>query len=75
MLLNAENYLSIKEKKESNKLAAAPKSQNNYLWIDKYSPQKYIDLISDPENNRYVTQWLKQWSPIIYHTVFNSYFL
>lgn len=31
------------------------------LWVDKYSPHSYLDLLSDETINREVAQWLMTW--------------
>ncbi|TPX31978.1 hypothetical protein SmJEL517_g04811 [Synchytrium microbalum] len=31
------------------------------LWVDKYAPKKYIDLVGDERANREVLMWVKDW--------------
>ena len=31
------------------------------LWVDKYAPAKYMDLLTDDYTNRRVMTWLKSW--------------
>ena len=31
------------------------------LWVDKYRPRSYLDLLSDETINREVAQWLMAW--------------
>lgn len=35
------------------------------LWIDKYTSQKYFDLLTDDGTNRKVMTWLKSWDELL----------
>lgn len=37
------------------------------LWVEKYRPHKYIDLISDESTNRTILKWLKMWDQIVFN--------
>ena len=36
------------------------------LWVDKYAPESFLDLISDERTNRQVLHWVKTWDPIVF---------
>ncbi|ETV67609.1 hypothetical protein H257_16207 [Aphanomyces astaci] len=36
------------------------------LWLNKYSPRHFIDLLSDERTNREVLTWLKSWDPVVF---------
>ncbi|KAJ2696947.1 Chromosome transmission fidelity protein 18, partial [Coemansia spiralis] len=36
------------------------------LWVDKYRPRAFLDLISDARTNRAVMQWLKEWDHCVF---------
>eukprot|EP01113_Clastostelium_recurvatum_P003282 TRINITY_DN11426_c1_g1_i3.p1 TRINITY_DN11426_c1_g1~~TRINITY_DN11426_c1_g1_i3.p1 ORF type:complete len:318 (-),score=47.39 TRINITY_DN11426_c1_g1_i3:83-973(-) len=36
------------------------------LWVDRYAPTAFTDLLSDERTNRSVLSWLKEWDPIVY---------
>ncbi|PRW55958.1 chromosome transmission fidelity 18-like protein [Chlorella sorokiniana] len=38
------------------------------LWVQKYAPKAYIDLLSDEQINREVVRWLKNWDPAVFGT-------
>ncbi|KAL4457647.1 hypothetical protein ABPG75_012512 [Micractinium tetrahymenae] len=38
------------------------------LWVEKYAPRGYIDLLSDEQINREVVRWLKGWDPCVFGT-------
>ncbi|KAJ3219640.1 hypothetical protein HDU67_000128 [Dinochytrium kinnereticum] len=42
--------------KDVGATSAVPK-----LWVDKYAPKEYIDLVGDERINREVLSWVKQW--------------
>ncbi|CAG9536027.1 unnamed protein product [Cercopithifilaria johnstoni] len=37
------------------------------LWVDKYAPHTYADLISDETVNRLLLNWLKLWDECVFH--------
>ncbi|KAI3743117.1 hypothetical protein L1987_60820 [Smallanthus sonchifolius] len=36
------------------------------LWVDKYSPNSFVELLSDEHTNREVLMWLKQWDSSVF---------
>ena len=36
------------------------------LWIDKYSSEKFFDLLTDELTNRNVLTWLKTWDEVVF---------
>lgn len=36
------------------------------LWVDKYAPQRYMDLLTDDYTNRRVMTWLKSWDNLAF---------
>ncbi|XP_018394126.1 PREDICTED: chromosome transmission fidelity protein 18 homolog [Cyphomyrmex costatus] len=39
---------------------------NDELWVDKYRPRSYIELLSDETVNRQVLHWLKLWDKVVF---------
>lgn len=37
------------------------------MWVDKYRPRKYVDLISDESTNRTILKWLKMWDKVVFN--------
>lgn len=37
------------------------------LWVEKYCPKKYIDLLSDESTNRSLLQWIKLWDKAVFN--------
>lgn len=52
-------------------IMAAPSAPvgESTLWVEKYRPKKYLDLLSDETTNRSLLSWLKMWDKV----VFNKY--
>ncbi|TDG42801.1 hypothetical protein AWZ03_010776 [Drosophila navojoa] len=50
----------------------APSVDTGRLWVDKYKPRKYIDLLSDEMTNRSLLYWLKMWDKVVFGKVFHS---
>ncbi len=55
-------------KKESakKKAAAAEAMAKSSLWVEKYAPKSFLDLLSDEQINRDVVKWLKTWDTCVF---------
>ncbi|KAL4561136.1 hypothetical protein LXL04_033298 [Taraxacum kok-saghyz] len=42
------------------------------LWVDKYSPNSFMELLSDEHTNREVLLWLKQWDSSVFGSELKS---
>ncbi|XP_075686705.1 chromosome transmission fidelity protein 18 homolog isoform X3 [Rhinoderma darwinii] len=36
------------------------------LWVDRYTPKHYMELLSDDYTNRCLLKWLKLWDPVVF---------
>ncbi|KAG7392735.1 Chromosome transmission fidelity protein 18 [Phytophthora pseudosyringae] len=41
-------------------------ASNAVLWLDKYRPQSFLDLLSDERTNREVLTWIKSWDRFVF---------
>ncbi|XP_028913339.1 chromosome transmission fidelity protein 18 homolog isoform X1 [Ornithorhynchus anatinus] len=41
-------------------------SSMNSLWVDRFTPQRYTDLLSDDYTNRCLLKWLKLWDLVVF---------
>lgn len=41
-------------------------SDKSQLWVERYKPMRYVELLSDESTNRTLLQWLKMWDKVIY---------
>lgn len=44
----------------------------NKLWVDKYRPNGYFDLLSDESTNRSLLTWLKMWDKMVFKKEFKT---
>ena len=44
----------------------APAEATSELWVDKYAPRVFTELLSDETTNRQVLQWLKAWDGCVF---------
>ncbi|GER42432.1 chromosome transmission fidelity factor, partial [Striga asiatica] len=42
------------------------------LWVDKYAPSSFTELLSDEQTNREVLLWLKQWDSCVFGSEIKS---
>ncbi|KAJ1432394.1 P-loop containing nucleoside triphosphate hydrolase [Sesbania bispinosa] len=42
------------------------------LWVDKYAPKSFTELLSDEQTNREVLLWLKQWDSTVFGSEIRS---
>ncbi|XP_010241140.1 PREDICTED: chromosome transmission fidelity protein 18 homolog [Nelumbo nucifera] len=42
------------------------------LWVDKYAPNSFTELLSDEQTNREVLLWLKQWDSCVFGSEIRS---
>ena len=41
------------------------------LWVEKFKPRCYMDLLSDVGTNRTLLKWLKLWDRLVFGKVMN----
>ncbi|XP_009067503.1 PREDICTED: chromosome transmission fidelity protein 18 homolog, partial [Acanthisitta chloris] len=46
--------------------AAEEESALHCLWVDKFTPQCYLELLSDDYTNRCLLKWLKLWDTVVF---------
>ncbi|XP_076287009.1 chromosome transmission fidelity protein 18 homolog isoform X2 [Lasioglossum baleicum] len=42
-------------------------AQDTELWVDKYRPRSYIELLSDESVNRHLLHWIKLWDKVVFN--------
>lgn len=42
------------------------------LWVQKYKPSRYLDLLSDESTNRMLLHWLKIWDKVVFNKEVNK---
>lgn len=56
----------IEEARGRKKKKVQPKDDSGRLWVDKYRPTSYMDLMGDQRINRDVLRWVKQWDYCVF---------
>ncbi|EPB93080.1 hypothetical protein HMPREF1544_00154 [Mucor circinelloides 1006PhL] len=54
------------EESRRKKKKVQPKDDSGQLWVDKYRPTSYMDLMGDQRVNRDVLRWVKQWDYCVF---------
>ncbi|KAJ3153578.1 hypothetical protein HDU89_000620 [Geranomyces variabilis] len=57
----AQQLSSAVVAQDRNDGSASKKGPKERLWVDKYAPRMYIDLVGDERINREVLTWVKEW--------------
>ncbi|KAL9930080.1 chromosome transmission fidelity protein 18 homolog isoform 1-T3 [Glossina fuscipes fuscipes] len=47
-------------------------NDQDLLWVEKYKPHKYVDLLSDETTNRSLLFWLKMWDKVVFGKEFKA---
>ena len=42
------------------------KISNDTLWVEKWRPKKFLDLVGNEKTNRRILGWLRQWTPAVF---------
>ncbi|KAK0168430.1 hypothetical protein PV327_002232 [Microctonus hyperodae] len=67
---DAEKIILEKVKRASLPVVAdntKRKKIDDELWVDKYRPKSYMDLLSDETINRDFLRWMKLWDKVVFH--------
>ncbi|KAL7301054.1 hypothetical protein TKK_0006326 [Trichogramma kaykai] len=64
----AENILEKNREKALLKplVSARKENSSSQLWVDKYKPTRYLELLSDESVNRSLLYWLKLWDKVVF---------
>uniref|UniRef100_A0A3P8UV44 Chromosome transmission fidelity protein 18 homolog n=1 Tax=Cynoglossus semilaevis TaxID=244447 RepID=A0A3P8UV44_CYNSE len=60
-----EPELEEEEEEESSK-GVDDDGQTSRLWVDRFSPRQYTELLSDDFTNRCLLKWLKLWDTVVF---------
>ena len=58
----------LEQKFEDTLKVEVPRAQEQHLWIKKYEPSRFNELLSNDRINREVACWLKAWEPLVFRT-------
>ncbi|TKY53598.1 Chromosome transmission fidelity protein 18-like [Spatholobus suberectus] len=65
---------ALEASSEGQSVLDVPEAQTVHerLWVDKYAPKSFTELLSDEQTNREVLLWLKQWDSIVFGSEIRS---
>ncbi|XP_034044830.1 chromosome transmission fidelity protein 18 homolog [Thalassophryne amazonica] len=69
LLANSVNEVIVEPDGNENEAEddhEAAEEQTSRLWVDRFSPQHYTELLSDDFTNRCLLKWLKLWDTIVF---------
>ncbi|XP_034178383.2 chromosome transmission fidelity protein 18 homolog [Osmia lignaria lignaria] len=52
---------------ENSEVSVIETNENDELWVDKYRPRSYIELLSDESVNRHLLHWIKLWDKVVFN--------
>uniref|UniRef100_A0ABM5F0V8 Chromosome transmission fidelity protein 18 homolog n=1 Tax=Pogona vitticeps TaxID=103695 RepID=A0ABM5F0V8_9SAUR len=58
--------LHMEEEEEGNAAAEEDASAPQSLWVDRFAPRCYMELLSDDYTNRCLLKWLKLWDTVVF---------
>ncbi|XP_034155813.2 chromosome transmission fidelity protein 18 homolog isoform X2 [Pangasianodon hypophthalmus] len=56
----------VPEDTEDENANASDESSVSRLWVDRFAPQHYMELLSDDFTNRCLLKWLKLWDSVVF---------
>ncbi|MCI4393489.1 hypothetical protein PGIGA_G00157860 [Pangasianodon gigas] len=56
----------VPEDTEDENSNASDESSASRLWVDRFAPQHYMELLSDDFTNRCLLKWLKLWDSVVF---------
>uniref|UniRef100_W5U7K3 Chromosome transmission fidelity protein 18 homolog n=1 Tax=Ictalurus punctatus TaxID=7998 RepID=W5U7K3_ICTPU len=56
----------VTENTEDENVKACDESSASRLWVDRFAPQHYMELLSDDFTNRCLLKWLKLWDWVVF---------
>ncbi|XP_037959748.1 chromosome transmission fidelity protein 18 homolog isoform X2 [Teleopsis dalmanni] len=65
-IINRRLTLANKETQAQDVVMVESNNNSNVLWVEKYKPSKYIDLLSDESTNRSLLYWIKMWDKVVF---------
>lgn len=73
LILKIENDTVRRSKVNENGASVMEYGVDNTteLWVQKYKPNRYLDLLSDESTNRMLLRWLKLWDKVVFNKEVN----
>ena len=64
-LLQSNDSLTVDAK--DSKILHDSNNNESLLWVEKFRPKNFLELLSDDGTNRTLLRWLKLWDTIVFN--------
>uniref|UniRef100_A0A8C6TKP3 Chromosome transmission fidelity protein 18 homolog n=1 Tax=Neogobius melanostomus TaxID=47308 RepID=A0A8C6TKP3_9GOBI len=64
--VNDVNDMYLEQEDKENQEPESSEEACSRLWVDRYSPRHYTELLSDDFTNRCLLKWLKSWDTVVF---------
>ncbi|KAM7354089.1 chromosome transmission fidelity protein 18 homolog [Cochliomyia hominivorax] len=72
LVLKRTNSKTVETQEQEIIVVEPTADKDARLWVEKYKPRKYIDLLSDEMTNRSLLYWLKMWDKVVFGKEFKA---
>lgn len=69
-LQNYKRMVEMEDLSNSEVLEIETAGETSELWVERYKPKRYLELLSDESVNRTLLNWLKMWDKIVFNREF-----
>lgn len=66
LLTNSVNDVFVEPENKENEDPEDAEGRASRLWVDRFSPRHYTELLSDDFTNRCLLKWLKLWDTVVF---------
>ncbi|XP_008282622.1 chromosome transmission fidelity protein 18 homolog [Stegastes partitus] len=66
LLTSSVNDVLVEPESEENEDPEDAEGRASRLWVDRFSPRHYTELLSDDFTNRCLLKWLKLWDTVVF---------
>eukprot|EP01128_Nolandella_sp_AFSM9_P011853 TRINITY_DN8765_c0_g1_i1.p1 TRINITY_DN8765_c0_g1~~TRINITY_DN8765_c0_g1_i1.p1 ORF type:complete len:911 (+),score=212.95 TRINITY_DN8765_c0_g1_i1:281-2734(+) len=72
VIRNYRKFLNQPESAPRKLQTLEPSLEGGSLWVDRYQPRQFFDLLSDDRINRDLLSWVKEWDPYVFKKSFKE---
>uniref|UniRef100_A0A8C5DE41 Chromosome transmission fidelity protein 18 homolog n=1 Tax=Gouania willdenowi TaxID=441366 RepID=A0A8C5DE41_GOUWI len=66
LLSSSVNEVLVEPENMENEDSEETVNRSSRLWVDRFSPRQYTELLSDDFTNRCLLKWLKLWDTVVF---------
>ena len=56
----------VKETEEASRASGTDSPANGDLWVERWRPKGFLDLVGNEKANRRILKWLRDWAPLVF---------